>query len=115
MSELHLREIAFRLIAMGEQADALCRQNTTHRCAARLRDPASQIEHGAKALSKSALEAIAGTELSSRNKREKTTPRTAKPKPEADDAGVFRFVNLGFRRAVEKTGKVVAVGMERRR
>jgi hypothetical protein len=60
MSELHLREIAFRLIAMGEQADALCRQNTTHRCAAQLRDPASQIEHGAKALSKSTLEAIAG-------------------------------------------------------
>ena len=33
MSELYLREIAFRPIDMGKSADALCRQNPSHRCA----------------------------------------------------------------------------------
>ena len=34
MSELYLGEVAFRLVAMGEQTDAPCRQNPRNRCAA---------------------------------------------------------------------------------
>jgi hypothetical protein len=46
--------------------------------------------------------------------RRKTPPLKLKPFSESDDAGISRFVRLAFRRAVEKTGKVVVVKMERR-
>jgi hypothetical protein len=56
-----LNEITSRLVAMGQRADKLCRALPhQHRFATGLRDFANQIEQGAKALSKSTLEAIAG-------------------------------------------------------
>jgi hypothetical protein len=51
-------------------------------------------------------------------KRKKQPSKRRPPKvvvDEADQAGLDRFVRLAFRRAVEKTGKVVVIGMERRR
>jgi hypothetical protein len=34
---------------------------------------------------------------------------------ETDQAGVNRYLKMAFRKAVEKTGPVFAIGMERRR
>jgi hypothetical protein len=48
--------------------------------------------------------------LLSRKKRQK--PRKLpplKPYNETDEAGVLRFVRLAFRKAVERTGRVVVV------
>ena len=53
-----LNEIAASLVTIAEQADALCRQNPGHRCAMHLRDFATQVSEGAKALSPATLEVI---------------------------------------------------------
>jgi hypothetical protein len=53
--------------------------------------------------------------VAKRKRKSKVRHPATKPKDEADNAGVSRFLNLAFRRAVEKTGKVVVIAMERRR
>ena len=50
-----------------------------------------------------------------RKPKQRRKPLSMKPYDEKDDAGVARFVQLAFRRAVEKTGPVVAVVLEHRR
>jgi hypothetical protein len=54
-----IEDLFDKLIDIGEAADTICRRYPDHRCAMHLRDLAGQIEHGARALSKSTLEAIA--------------------------------------------------------
>jgi hypothetical protein len=49
-----------------------------------------------------------------KRKRKTKERRPTKAVDEGENAGVSRFLNLAFRKAVEATGKVVVVKMERR-
>ena len=56
----------------------------------------------------------AGTMTSKRKKKERV-PRGAPHKSEDDDTGLQRFLTMAFRKAVEATGPVIAIVLERRR